>query len=57
MIDSRYEIKLDTEKIDPGVAKIIRDEETSSSVIQFKDTLEFDLASDKQVTICYVYKV
>lgn len=49
MIDSRYEIKLDTEKIDPGVAKIIRDEETSSSVIQFKDTLEFDLASDKQV--------
>ena len=53
MIDSRYEIKLDTEKIDPGVAKIIRDEETSSSVIQFKDTLEFDLASDKQVRLCY----
>ncbi len=32
-----------------GVAKLVRDEETSSNVIMFKDTLEFDLSSNNQV--------
>jgi len=47
--DSRYEIQLDPARTDVGVAKLVRDEETSSNVIMFKDTLEFDLSSNNQV--------
>ncbi len=47
--DSRYEIQLDPARTDVGVAKFVRDEETSSNVIMFKDTLEFDLSSNNQV--------
>ena len=51
MEDSRYEILLDPARTDVGVAKVVRDEETSSNVIMFKDTLEFDLSSNNQVAL------
>jgi len=45
--NGRYTVQL--EKHDNNAASKVRDEETDSLVIQFKDTLEFDLESSRKV--------
>ena len=51
MPESKYKIELANSRLQDDSVARITDDDTHSLVIQFKDTLEFDLASTKQVII------